>query len=268
MGERTTVIGTILSVVFQNEENGYTVARIVTDDGEPVTVVGCIPCAAPGEELILTGRYTTHPQHGEQFAADEVERHMPTGETEILNYLAYGVVRGIGPATAQKLVDRFGADTLDVLDGEPEKLKTIKGITDKGYITNSYHVHVTEEINAFDKLKFEAQFQHLSPGGAISYVEVPDMQNNIPAVLEVMKFIYDHIIYAELNTKSDYCQVCGWDGEIQIVEEDGKLIWKCPRCGNTDQDKMNVARRTCGYIGTQFWNQGRTQEIKERVLHL
>ena len=131
MGERTTVIGTILAVVFQNEENGYTVARIVTDDGEPVTVVGCIPCAAPGEELILTGRYTTHPQHGEQFAADEVERHMPTGETEILNYLASGVVRGIGPATAQKLVDRFGADTLDVLDGEPEKLKTIKGITDK-----------------------------------------------------------------------------------------------------------------------------------------
>ena len=144
----------------------------------------------------------------------------------------------------------------------------IEGITDKGYITNSYHVHVMEEINAFDKLKFEAQFQHLSPGGAISYVEVPDMQNNIPAVLEVMKFIYDNIIYAELNTKSDYCQVCGWDGEIQIVEDNGKLIWKCPKCGNTDQDKMNVARRTCGYIGTQFWNQGRTQEIRDRVLHL
>ena len=144
----------------------------------------------------------------------------------------------------------------------------IEGITDKGYITNSYHVNVTEEINAFDKLKFEAQFQHLSPGGAISYVEVPDMQNNIPAVLEVMKFIYNNIIYAELNTKSDYCQVCGWDGEIQIVEDNGKLIWKCPKCGNTDQDKMNVARRTCGYIGTQFWNQGRTQEIKDRVLHL
>ena len=144
----------------------------------------------------------------------------------------------------------------------------IEGITDKGYITNSYHVHVTEEINAFDKLKFEAQFQHLSPGGAISYVEVPDMQNNIPAVLEVMKFIYNNIIYAELNTKSDYCQVCGWDGEIQIVEDNGKLIWKCPKCGNTDQDKMNVARRTCGYIGTQFWNQGRTQEIRDRVLHL
>ena len=144
----------------------------------------------------------------------------------------------------------------------------VEGINDKGYITNSYHVHVTEEINAFDKLKFEAQFQHLSPGGAISYVEVPDMQNNLEAVLQVMKFIYDNIIYAELNTKSDYCQVCGWDGEIQIEEVDGKLIWKCPKCGNTDQDKMNVARRTCGYIGTQFWNQGRTQEIRDRVLHL
>ena len=149
-----------------------------------------------------------------------------------------------------------------------KRFGVIKGITDKGYITNSYHVNVTEEIDAFSKLEFEAQFQHLSPGGAISYVEVPDMQNNIPAVLEVMKFIYNNIIYAELNTKSDYCQVCGWDGEIQIVEDNGKLIWKCPKCGNTDQDKMNVARRTCGYIGTQFWNQGRTQEIKDRVLHL
>ena len=144
----------------------------------------------------------------------------------------------------------------------------IEGITDKSYITNSYHVHVTEEINAFDKLKFEAKFQHLSTGGAISYVEVPDMQNNLEAVLQVMKFIYDNIMYAELNTKSDYCQVCGWDGEIQIVEENGKLIWRCPKCGNTDQDKMNVARRTCGYIGTQFWNQGRTQEIRDRVMHL
>ncbi len=144
----------------------------------------------------------------------------------------------------------------------------IEGITDKGYITNSYHVHVSENISAFDKLKFESQFQQLSPGGAISYVEVPDMQDNIDAVLSVMKFIYDNIIYAELNTKSDYCQECGWDGEIEIVEEEGKLIWKCPNCGNTDQDKMNVARRTCGYIGTQFWNQGRTQEIRDRVLHL
>ena len=144
----------------------------------------------------------------------------------------------------------------------------VEGINDKGYITNSYHVHVTEQINAFDKLKFEAQFQHLSPGGAISYVEVPDMQNNLEAVLQVMRFIYDNIIYAELNTKSDYCQVCGWDGEIRIEEEHGKLVWKCPKCGNTDQDKMNVARRTCGYIGTQYWNQGRTQEIRDRVLHL
>ena len=144
----------------------------------------------------------------------------------------------------------------------------IPGVTDKSYITNSYHIHVTEHINAFDKLAFEAQFQALSPGGAISYVEVPDMQNNIDAVLEVMKFIYDNIMYAELNTKSDYCQVCGYDGEIEVVEQEGKLVWTCPNCGNTDQSKMNVARRTCGYIGTQFWNQGRTQEIKERVLHL
>ena len=149
-----------------------------------------------------------------------------------------------------------------------KRFGVIEGVTDKGYITNSYHVHVTEKIDAFTKLKFEAQFQHLSPGGAISYVEVPNMQQNLEAVLQVMKFIYDNIIYAELNTKSDYCKVCGWDGEIDIVEEGGKLIWRCPKCGNTDQDKMNVARRTCGYIGTQFWNQGRTQEIKERVLHL
>ena len=145
----------------------------------------------------------------------------------------------------------------------------IKGVTDKNYITNSYHVHVSEEINAFDKLEFEADFQKLSPGGAISYIEVPDMQQNIPAVLSVMQFIYDHIMYAELNTKSDYCEVCGYDGEILIKEDEcGKLIWECPNCGNQDQDKMSVARRTCGYIGTQFWNQGRTQEIQDRVLHL
>ncbi len=145
----------------------------------------------------------------------------------------------------------------------------IDGVTDKSYITNSYHVHVTEEINAFDKLKFEAQFQELSPGGAISYVEVPNMENNLDAVLSVMQYIYDNIMYAELNAKSDYCQACDYHGEMQIVEDgDGKLVWKCPNCGNTDQNKMNVARRTCGYIGTQFWNQGRTQEIKERVLHL
>ena len=175
-------------------------------------------------------------------------------EAENIDYSLYGTpLESTTYKFAKCLQHRFGI---------------IEGITDKGYITNSYHVHVTEEINAFDKLKFEAQFQHLSPGGAISYVEVPDMQDNLPAVLEVMKFIYDNIIYAELNTKSDFCQVCGWDGEIQIVEEHGKLIWKCPKCGNTDQDKMNVARRTCGYIGTQFWNQGRTQEIRDRVLHL
>ncbi len=144
----------------------------------------------------------------------------------------------------------------------------IKGVTDRNYITNSYHVHVTEEISAFDKLKLESEFQALSPGGAISYVEVPNMQDNLPAVLSVMKFIYDNIMYAELNTKSDYCQVCGYDGEIAIVEDEGKLVWECPNCHNRDQDKMNVARRTCGYIGTQFWNQGRTQEIQERVLHL
>ena len=145
----------------------------------------------------------------------------------------------------------------------------IKGVTDKNYITNSYHVHVSEPIDAFTKLKFESEFQRLSPGGAISYVEVPNMQQNIPAVLQVMQYIYDNIMYAELNTKSDYCQCCGYDGEIKIVENaDGKLIWQCPNCGNTDQDKMNVARRTCGYIGTQYWNQGRTQEIKDRVLHL
>ena len=151
-----------------------------------------------------------------------------------------------------------------------KRFGVIEGVTDRNYITNSYHVHVTEEMNAFDKLKFEAQFQELSPGGAISYVEVPNMQNNIEAVLSVMQYIYDNIMYAELNTKSDYCQKCGFDGEIQIVSEEGsgKLIWECPNCGNRDQDQMSVARRTCGYIGTQFWNQGRTQEIKERVLHL
>ena len=144
----------------------------------------------------------------------------------------------------------------------------VPGITDKNYITNSYHVHVSEPIDAFTKLKFESEFQELSPGGAISYVEVPNMQDNLEAVMSVLQFIYDNIMYAELNTKSDYCQVCGYDGEIKIVEDDGKLVWECPKCGNRDQNKLNVARRTCGYIGTQFWNQGRTQEIKDRVLHL
>ena len=144
----------------------------------------------------------------------------------------------------------------------------VPGITDHGYITNSYHVHVSEHIDAFTKLAFESKFQKLSPGGAISYVEVPNMQDNLDATMDVIKFIYENIMYAELNTKSDYCQVCGYDGEIKIVEEGGKLVWECPKCGNRDQSKLNVARRTCGYIGTQFWNQGRTQEIRDRVLHL
>ena len=175
-------------------------------------------------------------------------------EAENIDYSLYGTpLESTTYKFAKCLQKRFGI---------------IPGVTDKGYITNSYHVHVTEKIDAFTKLGFEAQFQHLSPGGAISYVEVPDMQHNIEAVLQVMRFIYDNIIYAELNTKSDYCQKCGWDGEITIKEQDGKLVWTCPQCGNQDQDTMNVARRTCGYIGTQFWNQGRTQEIKDRVLHL
>ncbi len=173
---------------------------------------------------------------------------------EVIDYSLYGTpLESTTYKFAKCLQKRFGI---------------VKGVTDKSYITNSYHIHVTEPIDAFDKLALEAKFQALSPGGAISYVEVPNMQQNLDAVLSVMKFIYDNIMYAELNTKSDYCQVCGYDGEIVIEEEDGKLIWKCPHCGNTDQSKMNVARRTCGYIGTQYWNQGRTQEIKERVLHL
>ena len=175
-------------------------------------------------------------------------------EAEDIDYSLYGTpLESTTYKFAKALQRRFGV---------------IPGITDKGYITNSYHVHVAEEIDAFQKLQFESEFQRLSPGGAISYVEVPNMQDNIEAVLSVMQFIYNHIMYAELNTKSDFCQECGYDGEIQIVEEDGKLVWECPHCGNRDQTKMNVARRTCGYIGTQFWNQGRTQEIKDRVLHL
>ena len=175
-------------------------------------------------------------------------------EAEDIDYSLYGTpLESTTYKFAKALQRRFGV---------------IPGITDKGYITNSYHVHVAEEIDAFQKLQFESEFQRLSPGGAISYVEVPNMQDNIEAVLSVMQFIYEHIMYAELNTKSDFCQECGYDGEIHIVEEDGKLVWECPHCGNRDQTKMNVARRTCGYIGTQFWNQGRTQEIKDRVLHL
>ena len=175
-------------------------------------------------------------------------------EAENIDYSLYGTpLESTTYKFAKCLQKRFGV---------------IEGITDKGYITNSYHVHVTEPINAFDKIALESRFQALSTGGAISYVEVPNMNDNLEAVMQVMKFIYDNILYAELNTKSDYCQVCGWDGEIEIQEDDGKLVWTCPNCGNRDQSKMNVARRTCGYIGTQFWNQGRTQEIKERVLHL
>ncbi len=173
---------------------------------------------------------------------------------EVIDYSLYGTpLESTTYKFAKCLQKRFGI---------------VKGVTDKNYITNSYHVHVTEDIDAFEKLALEAKFQALSPGGAISYVEVPNMQNNIDAVLGVMEYIYDHIMYAELNTKSDYCQVCGYDGEIEIVNADGKLVWECPNCHNRDQSKMNVARRTCGYIGTQYWNQGRTQEIQDRVLHL
>ncbi len=205
----------------------------------------------------MTGKSHTDPE-GEPFALKVMQRLNDAckgwKEKHRIDFSLYGTpLESTTYKFAKCLQKRFGV---------------IEGITDKGYITNSYHVHVTEEIDAFSKLKFEAKFQALSPGGAISYVEVPDMQNNIKAVLSVMKFIYDNIMYAELNTKSDYCQVCGYDGEIAIVEEDGKLIWECPNCGNRDQDKMNVARRTCGYIGTQYWNQGRTQEIRDRVLHL
>ena len=205
----------------------------------------------------MTGRSHTDPA-ATPFALD-IMQHMNDKcaqwkKAENIDYSIYGTpLESTTYKFAKCLQKRFGV---------------IPGVTDKGYITNSYHVHVSEHIDAFSKLKFEAQFQHLSPGGAISYVEVPDMQNNLEAVLQVMRFIYDNIIYAELNTKSDYCQKCGWDGEIEIREQDGKLVWTCPQCGNQDQDTMNVARRTCGYIGTQFWNQGRTQEIKDRVLHL
>ena len=205
----------------------------------------------------MTGRSHTDPE-ATPFAL-EVMEHMNQATAawkakEHIDFSLYGTpLESTTYKFAKCLQKRFGV---------------IPGITDKSYITNSYHVHVTEEIDAFSKLSFEAQFQALSPGGAISYVEVPDMQQNLEAVLQVMGFIYDHIMYAELNTKSDYCQVCGFDGESRIVEDDGKLVWECPKCGNRDQSKLNVARRTCGYIGTQFWNQGRTQEIKERVLHL
>ncbi|MEE8715444.1 MAG: anaerobic ribonucleoside-triphosphate reductase [Coriobacteriales bacterium] len=205
----------------------------------------------------MTGKSHTDPE-ATPFAL-AVMQHMndKCGEwkaAENIDYSLYGTpLESTTYKFAKALQRRFGV---------------IKGITDKGYITNSYHVHVTEQIDAFTKLGFESKFQRLSPGGAISYVEVPNMQDNIEAVISVMQYIYDNIMYAELNTKSDYCQVCGYDGEIKIVEDDGKLVWECPNCGNRDQSKMNVARRTCGYIGTQFWNQGRTEEIRDRVMHL
>ena len=205
----------------------------------------------------LTGKKLTEPE-GKEFGLEIMKKLNEYTKkwklAENIDYSLYGTpLESTTYKFAKALQRKFGK---------------IPGVTDKNYITNSYHIHVTEPIDAFSKLKIESEFQQLSPGGAISYVEVPNMQNNIPAVLEVMKFIYDNIMYAELNTKSDYCMVCGFDGEIKIEETDGKLFWKCPNCGNTDQNKLNVARRTCGYIGSQFWNQGRTQEIKDRVLHL
>ena len=205
----------------------------------------------------MTGR--SHTDAGAKPFALSVMQHMNDKcnewkKAENMDYSLYGTpLESTTYKFAKCLQKRFGI---------------VEGITDKNYITNSYHVHVSEPIDAFTKLKFEADFQRLSPGGAISYVEVPNMQDNLEAVMSVLQFIYDNIMYAELNTKSDYCQVCGYDGEIKIVEDDGKLVWECPKCGNRDQNKLNVARRTCGYIGTQFWNQGRTQEIKDRVLHL
>ena len=205
----------------------------------------------------MTGKSHTDPQ-AKDFALSVMQKLNNACKTwkekENMDFSVYGTpLESTTYKFAKCLQKRFGK---------------IPGVTDKNYITNSYHVHVTEEIDAFKKLEFESEFQNLSPGGAISYVEVPNMQDNIPAVLSVMQYIYNHIMYAELNTKSDYCQVCGYDGEIKIVEENGKLVWRCPNCGNEDQSKMNVARRTCGYIGTQYWNQGRTQEIRDRVLHL
>lgn len=237
-------------------KKGETIDRLLFDGYSTISLgyAGLYECTK-----YMTGKSHTDDNGGKEFALS-VMQHMNDmcnkwkKDTNI-DFSLYGTpLESTTYKFAKCLQKRFGI---------------IPGVTDRNYITNSYHVNVREKIDAFTKLKFESEFQKLSPGGAISYVEVPNMQDNIPAVLQVMKFIYDNIMYAELNTKSDYCQVCGYDGEIQIVEnEHGKLIWRCPKCGNEDQDKMNVARRTCGYIGTQFWNQGRTQEIKERVLHL
>ena len=235
-------------------KKGETIDRLLYDGYSTISLgyAGLYECVK-----FMTGKSHTDPE-AKPFAVAVMQRLNDACKTwkaeSNIDFSLYGTpLESTTYKFAKSLQRRFGI---------------IPGITDKNYITNSYHVHVTEEINAFDKLKFESEFQALSPGGAISYIEVPNMQNNIPAVLSVIQFIHENIIYAELNTKSDYCQVCGWDGEIDIVENEGKLIWKCPQCGNTDQSKMNVARRTCGYIGTQFWNQGRTQEIRDRVMHL
>lgn len=237
-------------------KKGETIDRLLFDGYSTISLgyAGLYECTK-----YMTGKSHTDADGGKPFALS-VMQYMNDAcnkwkKEENIDYSIYGTpLESTTYKFAKQLQKRFGI---------------IPGVTDRNYITNSYHVHVAEEIDAFTKLKFESEFQALSPGGAISYVEVPNMQDNIPAVLNVMKFIYDNIMYAELNTKSDYCQCCGYDGEIKIVENgDGKLVWRCPKCGNEDQDKMNVARRTCGYIGTQFWNQGRTQEIKERVLHL
>jgi len=237
-------------------KKGETIDRLLFDGYSTISLgyAGLYECTK-----YMTGKSHTDSDGGKPFALS-VMQYMNDAcnkwkKEENIDYSIYGTpLESTTYKFAKQLQKRFGI---------------IPGVTDRNYITNSYHVHVAEEIDAFTKLKFEREFQALSPGGAISYVEVPNMQDNIPAVLQVMRFIYDNIMYAELNTKSDYCQCCGYDGEIKIVENgDGKLVWRCPKCGNEDQDKMNVARRTCGYIGTQFWNQGRTQEIKERVLHL
>ncbi|MDE5964352.1 MAG: anaerobic ribonucleoside-triphosphate reductase, partial [Eubacterium sp.] len=237
-------------------KKGETIDRLLFDGYSTISLgyAGLYECTK-----YMTGKSHTDADGGKPFALS-VMQYMNDAcnkwkKEENIDYSIYGTpLESTTYKFAKQLQKRFGI---------------IPGVTDRNYITNSYHVHVAEEIDAFTKLKFESELQALSPGGAISYVEVPNMQDNIPAVLQVMRFIYDNIMYAELNTKSDYCQCCGYDGEIKIVENgDGKLVWRCPKCGNEDQDKMNVARRTCGYIGTQFWNQGRTQEIKERVLHL
>jgi len=235
-------------------EKGETIDRLLYDGYSTLSLgyAGLWECVRA-----LNGKKLTEPE-GEELGLEIMrklnEYTAKWKKAENIDYSLYGTpLESTTYKFAKCLQKRFGV---------------IEGITDKGYITNSYHIHVTEPIDAFEKIRVESKFQALSPGGAISYVEVPNMSDNIEAVISVMQYMYDNILYAELNTKSDYCQVCGWDGEIEIRENEGKLVWTCPKCGNTDQNKMNVARRTCGYIGTQFWNQGRTQEIKERVLHL